>query len=310
MSKKQIKQSTEASSLRKRRQSAEAAAPGGRVKDSSHQLPDATTDEVPIKTRSLAREHLESAIVTMIMALFFMTFVGQVAAVPSASMQNTILVGDHFLINKFVFAPGPHLPFLPQRDVKRGDVIVFKYPAPTDRSVREAASEVEQYKTFFIKRVIGLPGETIEVRNASVLINNQVLQEHRVTTQPRGERIDKAPLKILSNSARQVEEPYSVYYDPRTINSPLGLVNHAPPGFQYAVNGQSFVIPANSYFVMGDNRDDSADSRVWGVVPRDLVVGRALFVIWSYDESAPSNGFFLIDFFRNTRWKRTGTLIR
>jgi len=118
-------------------------------------------------------------------------------------------------------------------------------------------------------------------------------------------------LPEASDPIRQAgESPYTVYYDPQTINPPRGIVDNVHPTFQYAVGGRSFVIPEDSYFVMGDNRDDSADSRQWGVVQRDLVVGRGLFVIWSYDESAPQEGNFLINFFKNTRWKRTGTLIR
>jgi len=263
------------------------------------------------KSRTLWREYFESAVVTLVMALFFMTFVAQAAAVPSASMENTILVGDHFLINKFIFAHGSHVPFLPQRDIRRGDIIVFKFPGATQQTIPGQAPEVEQYKTFFIKRVIGMPGETIEVRGAQVLIDGQPLPEHRVTTAERTQRVRGAPLPEASDPPRQnAESPYTVYYDPQTINPPRGIVENVHPTFQYAVGGRPFVIPDDSYFVMGDNRDDSADSRQWGVVQRDLVVGRALFVIWSYDESAPKEGNFLINFFRNTRWKRTGTLIR
>jgi signal peptidase I len=244
------------------------------------------------------------------MALFFMTFVAQAAAVPSASMENTILVGDHFLINKFIFAPGPSAPFLPQRDIKRGDIIVFKFPGETQHRASGGAPEVEQYKTFFIKRVIGLPGETIQVRGATVSINGQVLPEHRVAASDGASQSDSSPLETGPAPAPGGGQPYTVYYSPSTLNPPRGLAENVHPSFRYAVGGESFVIPPDSYFVMGDNRDNSADSRVWGVVPRDLIIGRALFVIWSYDESAPSSGNFIADFFKNTRWRRTGTLIK
>ncbi|MGH9902526.1 MAG: signal peptidase I [Pyrinomonadaceae bacterium] len=255
--------------------------------------------------RTVWREYAESAIVTVVMALFFMTFVAQAAAVPSASMENTILVGDRFLINKFVFAPGPHLPFLPQRDIKRGDVIVFKYPS--DVGTDEV---VVRYQTFFIKRVVGLPGETVEVRGANVLIDGRVLPEHRVTARDPHLGNDKAALKNLHEPPREEDEPYTVYYSPRTTAARPDAARPAPSDFTYAVNGRPARVPENHYFVMGDNRDNSADSRRWGFVPRDLVVGRAMFVIWSYDESAPSGANPVINFFRNTRWERIGTVIR
>lgn len=252
----------------------------------------------PERSKGLWREYFESAVVTVIMALFFMTFVAQAAGVPSASMQNTIYVGDHFLINKFIFASGPHAPFLPQRDIRRGDIVVFKYPAKSE-------GEVVQYETLFIKRVIGLPGESIEVRGPNVLINGQVLAEHKIAADY---RLRNAPLEARSEQPRRPEEaPYTVYYGPETFKRADDARDSAY--FRYAV-GRPFRVPEGSYFMMGDNRDDSADSRVWGVVPRELVVGRAMFVIWSYDESAPSTGFFLADIFKNTRWGRTGTLIR
>jgi len=266
--------------------------------------------ESPRKTQTLPREYFESAAVTLIMALFFMTFVAQAAAVPSASMENTILVGDHFLINKFIFAPGPRAPFLPQRDIKRGDIIVFKFPGETQHPASGGAPEVEQYKTFFIKRVIGLPGETIQVRGANVSINGQILPERRVTAPDGMPQSNSSPPETAPAPAPQSSEHYTVYYSPGTLNPPRGLVENVHPSFRYAVGGESFVIPPDSYFVMGDNRDNSADSRVWGVVPRNLIIGRALFVVWSYDESAPSSGNFIADFFKNTRWRRTGTLIK
>lgn len=258
--------------------------------------------------RPLWREYAESAVVVAVMALFFMTFVGQAATVPTASMQNTILVGDHFLINKFVFAPGPHVPFLPQRDIQRGDIIVFKYPSDIDTN-----EQVVRYKTNYIKRVIGMPGDTVEVRGAQVLINGTPLPEHRVEStmgrDARNRLSDKAELEVLQDTPRREGEmPYSVYYSSETMRLPPDRFEQSDY-FNFAVNGRPAVVPADSYFVMGDSREFSSDSRRWGFVPRHLVVGRALFVIWSYDESA-ARGNFLTDFFRNTRWQRTGTILR
>jgi signal peptidase I len=221
-------------------------------------------------------------------------------------MQNTIVIGDHFLINKFIFAPGSHPFFLPQRDIRRGDIIVFKYPGDRDNPGRDQASGVTPYTDYFIKRVVGLPGETIEIRGADVLINNQVLPEHRIPAAPGVN--SKAPLTIVGNPPRQSNEPYSVYYNQQTLEDTPNNLEKPPDIFHYGVE-KPYAIPPNHYFVMGDNRDDSADSRAWGTVAAELVVGRALFVFWSKDESKPSNNL-LIDFFLHSRWSRTGTMIK
>ena len=267
-----------------------------------------TVEEMPRSgpPKTVWREYFESAIYTAMMFIFFITFIGRTVGVPTGSMQNTINIGDHFLINKFIFAPGSHPFFLPQRDIRRGDIIVFKYPGDRDNEGRDAASRVTPYSDYFIKRVIGLPGETIELRGATVLINNQPLPEHRVRVRPGIN--EKAPLEVVESPPRQANEPYTVYYSERTLDSTSDNPERPPEIFHYAID-KPYVIPPNSYFVMGDNRDDSADSRAWGTVEADLVIGRALFVFWSKDESKPFNNF-LIDFFKNTRWSRTGTMIK
>ena len=263
------------------------------------------------------REYFESAVVTVIMALFGMTFVVQAVKVPTGSMQNTITIGDHLLVNKFIFAPGPPLPFLPQREVRRGDIIVFKYPGnPTDPE-DDRRPDNTPYKTNYVKRVIGLPGDRIEVRGTRVLVNGQVLPEQVVTAEdpgygaPADDLRHNAPLRIVDTPPAEGAGPYIAYYSPRTRRAAEeSLSPSIYPDFHYAVNGQAATVPADSYFVMGDNRDNSQDSRRWGFVPRELVIGRAMFVYWSYDESAPSTGNPLVDFFTNTRWGRTGTMVK
>jgi signal peptidase I len=262
-------------------------------------------EDRPGPPRSLVREYFESAVVTFIMAFFFMTFVAQAAEVPSASMQNTILVGDHFLINKFIFAPGPPASFLPQREVHRGDVIVFRYPA-----AHNPEPQVVQYKTYFIKRVIGLPGETVHVRGPEVFVNGKALPEFRVAVADEP-RPSNAEFKDLHAPEPRKDEPYTVYYLPRSLSDPEASRGTQP---EYCVK-QPCKVPEGQFFVMGDNRDDSMDSRYWGYVPRELVVGRAMFVIWSLDKSAPRSDAlfpfnFAVDFVKNTRWDRIGTLIR
>jgi signal peptidase I len=269
---------------------------------------DKSADSRPAKVgppKSVWREYFESAIYTAIMFVFFITFIGRAVGVPTGSMQNTINIGDHFLINKFIFAPGSHPFFLPQREIKRGDIIVFKYPGDKYNTGLDAMNKVTPYKDYYIKRVIGLPGETIEVRGPNVYINNQLLPEYRVTTRPGIN--DKASLDIM-NAPPRGQEPYTVYYSERTMATPADKPEKPPEIFHFAVE-KPYTIPPNNYFVMGDNRDNSADSRAWGTVEADLIIGRALFVFWSNDESAPTGNFFL-DFFRNTRWSRTGTMIK
>src|SRR5947209_7368534 len=290
---------------RKKSKSEDARAQADKAEAKTPAKKSADVKEQPGPPKSVWREYFESAIYTAIMFVFFITFIGRTVGVPTGSMQNTIVIGDHFLINKFIFAPGSHPFFLPQRDIRRGDIIVFKYPGDRYNPGRDEDSGVTPYKDYFIKRVIGLAGETIEVRGPDVYINGQLLPEHRVTVRPGIN--DKAPLEPVNEQPR-AGEPYTVYYKESTMSSAPDKAERPPAIFHFAVE-KPYTIPPNNYFVMGDNRDDSADSRAWGTVSADLVIGRALFVFWSNDESAASTNP-LIDFFKNTRWSRTGRMIK
>jgi signal peptidase I len=234
------------------------------------------------------------------MALFGMTFIVQAVKVPTGSMQNTITIGDHLLVNKFIFAPGKSLPFLPQREIRRGDIIVFKYPGNRYDPRRDDRPDNKPITTNYVKRVIGLPGDHIRIEGQNVIVNGSVLPEHRIEAIDHN---DKAPLEIKKEPPAKPGEKYDVYWRP-------DVDEDSYPIFQYEGDGKQIVVPEGSYFVMGDNRNNSEDSRWWGFVSRDLVIGRAMFVYWSYDESAPTTGNFLIDFFTNTRWSRTGTMVK
>jgi signal peptidase I len=249
--------------------------------------------------KQVIREYFESAVVTVIMALFGMTFIVQAVKVPTGSMQNTITIGDHLLVNKFIFAPGTSLPFLPQREIKRGDIIVFKYPGNPYDPKRDDRPDNRPILTNYVKRVIGIPGDHISIKGNSVIVNGDVVPEHRITAKDHNR---KDPLEIIEAPPRKAGELYDVYYKPGQEDD-----EQEYDAFQ---GKAELVVPPNSYFVMGDNRDNSEDSRYWGFVPRDLVIGRAMFVYWSYDESATATGNPIIDFFTNTRWSRTGTLVK
>src|SRR5438132_8399652 len=172
--------------------------PNGRERDS-----DVATEPVgPPKT--VFREYFESAVVTVIMALFGMTFIVQAVKVPTGSMQNTITVGDHLLVNKFLFASGPRLPFLPQREIRRGDIIVFKYPGNPFNQSRDKDEDNIPYKVNYVKRVIGLPGDAVEVKGLRVFINGRPLPEHVIVARNIN---DKAPLEIAEDPPRQGNEP-------------------------------------------------------------------------------------------------------
>ncbi len=245
---------------------------------------------------STVREYFESAVVTVIMALFGMTFIVQAVKVPTGSMENSILIGDHFLVNKFIFNE-THTwldRLLPVRSVRRGDVVVFKYP--------------EDPQTNYVKRVIGLPGETIEVRGTRVFINGKELPEHRVFVKSPAYDAQDSSLQIVAEEPGPENAAYTVFWEYSDQDDWFRSSFHSG---RYAVN-EPYTIPEKAYFVMGDNRDDSQDSRYWGTVPRDYIVGRALIVYWSFDErAAQHNGKnWFADMIRYTRWRRTGTLIR
>jgi signal peptidase I len=309
-------------------QDAAAVTRAGEAKEADERRADAggagSAAVAPHRPHGVLREYFESLVVTAIMALFGMTFVVQAVKVPTGSMQNTILIGDHLLVNKFIFAPGADdAPFfLPQREIRRGDIIVFKYPGNQHDpdTAQDRRPDNIPFKTNYVKRVIGLPGDSVEVRGDRVYINGSPLPERRVTATSPGiggsesDPLRQAPLAVRDRPPADEEGDYSVYYAPETRLAREGVGLFVSPDFHFAVKGKPAQVPDGHYFVMGDNREDSLDSRAWGYVPRELVIGRALFVYWSYDESLPRSDApyvgYLVDLLRNTRWSRTGTLIK
>ena len=194
-----------------------------------------TSSEVMSFRKSTAREYFESIVIAVILALFVRTWVVQAFKIPSGSMEQNLLIGDHLLVNKFVHAPTVselERTLLPIGDVQRGDVLVFKYPEDPTRD--------------FIKRTIGLPGETIELRQSRVFIDGQPIEE---------------PYLDLMRPGGKVAADIRGEFGPR-------------------------IVPEGHLFMMGDNRGDSQDSRYWGPLPIEYVKGRAFVLYWSYESES------------------------
>ena len=227
---------------------------------------------MPAFKKSILREYFESIVIAVILAFFIRTFVVQAFKIPTGSMENNLLIGDHLLVNKFTFGPtmaSVERTVLPIGTVKRRDVIVFKYPEEPDRD--------------FIKRVIGLPGDTVELKQKRVYINGSPL-----------------------------DEPYVHFLQPPSAGSDV----HEVTSFDLRERYGPVTVPPNEYFVMGDNRDNSQDSRYWGFLPRDYIKGKALLIYWSYESdredyqdegpAATARGLVSVftHFFTRTRWDR------
>ncbi len=233
----------------------------------------------------VVRHWLAEWTVTGLILLFGTTTLVQAFVVPTPSMDTTIQVGDHLLVDKLVYAPANSFSqrLLPYAEVKRGDVIVFKYPL----------DEAQPY----VKRVIGVPGDRIRFADNQLILNGRAVDE---------------PYK-RQNPALRV--PYLRNF-PNEAAFP-GIENRAIEMLQAHVEKGELVVPPGMYFAMGDNRDNSADSRFWGFVPRENIYGKPVLVWWSYDAPLehwqPQNPGHIWDhakdmalhFFTKTRWERT-----
>ena len=244
------------------------------------------------KHRETTVEFLASLAAVLVTGLFIITFVVQAFEIPSSSMEDTLLIGDHVFVNRVQFAPQtPWVgPLLPYREIRRGDIVVFLHPAEPG--------------LYVVKRIVGVPGDRIHLRDGAVYRN--------------GEKLD---------------EPYVMHKDRNTYNPYRDNFPAVPPeGYSVApewqlkirsyIQGDDVVLPPHSYFAMGDNRDDSYDSRYWGFVPKENVIGRPMFIYWSF-ETPPNQylqkeagarltflGHVVLHFFDETRWRRTLRLVR
>ena len=208
-----------------------------------------TAEEVSAPKRGHVRENVEAILVAILIALFIRTFVVQAFKIPSGSMKQTLQIGDHILVNKFIF--GVKMPYwnktiLPLKTPQRGDIIVFKYPVDPSKD--------------FIKRVIGVGGDVVESRDKQLYVNH-----------------------------KQVNHKFGVHTDPRILSGANKPRDNFGP----------LTVPENALFVMGDNRDESYDSRFWGFVDLKAVNGKAFIIYWSWDKQ---------NF--GVRWKRLGQILR
>ena len=246
----------------------------------------------PEKPRETTMEFLASLAAVLVTGLFIITFILQAFEIPSSSMENTLLIGDHVFVNREQFAPATHWlgPLLPYRQIRHGDIVVFLSPAEPG--------------LYVVKRIMGTPGDHIHLRDGVVYRN--------------GEKLD---------------EPYVIHqgmaYNPYRDNFPAvppSEFNNVAPNWQLTLNdhiqGDDIVVPPDSYFAMGDNRDVSYDSRFWGFIPRENVIGRPMFIYWSFE--TPANqylerevsqrvGFLahvVFHFFDETRWRRTLKVVK
>ncbi|MGA8153535.1 MAG: signal peptidase I [Terriglobales bacterium] len=228
---------------------------------------------------------LQSLLTTVVIAVFVITFVVQAFQIPSESMENTLLIGDYLLVDKLRYGGGnisDH--FIPYRQVRRGDVVVFHYPVIPAQ--------------HFVKRVVGVPGDHVRLIKGQVFVNGNPLTE---------------PYVIHSSSIPDV------YRDgfPQLMDVPGETANWAGQMKKW-VEDKQLIVPEGFYFVLGDNRDESLDSRYWGFVPRENIIGRPLLIYWSVrsvnDEistaSRPDDklyhfAYVVSHLFQITRWNRT-----
>jgi signal peptidase I len=273
-------------------------------------IPTAAAESTPPAAPATAHEEQETALeslasicTVLAVGLFVMTFIFQNFEIPSASMENTLLIGDHVLVDRISLAPPSHwFPLTHYRDVQRGDIIVFLKPHP------------ETPDLFLVKRCIGIPGDRIHLEHGIVYLNG-VAQNEPYAGMPRDDGDpDDAYIPYRDDFPSDLPGIESASSANNAALWAIDLPNHI-------VNGD-IVVPPGTVFAMGDNRTKSLDGRFWGFVPRENIVGRPMFVYWSFETPADQInktgvtdriGFMahiLLHFFSETRWSRTFHVVR
>ena len=247
--------------------------------------------EKPEKKKETPMEFISSMAAVLVTGLFIITFNIQAFEIPSSSMENTLLIGDHVFVDRITVAPPtPWAPFEHYRKIQHGDIVVFLSPQTPG--------------LYVVKRVIGIPGDKLHLRNGVVYRNGEPLNEpyliHKVGDY--NPYRDNFPSVPAIQASAQVSPEWPVQ---------VGVLKQ----------GEDLVVPPDSYFGMGDNRDESYDSRYWGFIPRENIIGRPLFVYWSFETPADQwqktemsdriafLGHVALHFFDETRWRRMFHLV-
>jgi signal peptidase I len=238
-------------------------------------------------SRGDTRGWLPEWVVTIVVVVFGITWLIQPFVIPTSSMENLLLVGDYLLVDKLAYSPAGRAgrSVLPFREVRRGDVVVFRFPLNLEEN--------------YVKRAIGLPGDRVRIEKRQVYVN--------------GARLDEPYVKHTSPRLESYRDTFPAPPAGPVTSRGMDMIReHAA--------GDELVVPAGQYFVLGDNRDDSLDSRYWGFVPRDHIIGKPVMVFWSFDattERLATRGVrwehlreVLTNFFTKTRWDRTFKLVR
>jgi signal peptidase I len=244
------------------------------------------------KPRETPVEFLASLAAVLVTGLFIITFVMQAFEIPSSSMEETLLIGDHVFVNRVQFAPRTSWAswLLPYRSVRRGDIVVFLHP--------------EEPGLYVVKRIIGVPGDRIHLRNGVVYRN--------------GEKLDEPYVEHDADS----DDPYRNEFPSVAPSDMYGVYPNWQIDLAPHIEGEDLVVPPDHYFAMGDHRGVSLDSRYWGFIPQQNVIGRPMFIYWSfetpgdqYKKTAVSDrilflGEVVLHFFDRTRWRRTLQVVR
>jgi len=260
----------------------------------------------PVKVEETPFEALASICSVLVVGLFILTFIAQNFVIPSGSMENTLLVGDHLVVDRINLAPPANwMPLVHYREPRRGDIVVFIKPV-FQPGLDPVDADGKPQTMFLVKRLIGVPGDHIHLRNGIVILNG-VAQPHPyaqpTTADNYQEFLDEFPSVPPYPQPGGATESWAVDLPNRVVDGDL-------------------VVPPGMYFMMGDNRHDSLDSRFWGFVPRQNIMGRSLFNYWSfktpesvYDQTGIGPrlawmGHVVLHFFTGTRWSRTLHLTR
>jgi signal peptidase I len=293
--------------------------------DVSSSVPETDAGKKPV------RDYGRTVLITLLIALLLKVFVVEAFRIPSASMENTLLVGDFLIVNKIAYTlrtpryvpftniPLPSITIPVLRDVRRGDIVVFEFPY--QRSEQQRLEEGGEIMNF-IKRCVGLPGDTVEVRRDEVFVNGKLLSLPKSAKDKSEPWFPARDLDIGSNFIRDHYGPLLVPQKGTVIELNQttirrwrrlllqeGHVVHVDELGRVTLNGEptdSYTVQEDYYFMLGDNRNNSLDSRYWGFVPKRNIIGEALFVYWSW-HSEPSSTSEKIE---SIRWGRIGTIIR